>query len=104
MALLSGIRDKIADGLFEYSKHAVDQSIVRGIAVHELREAIAGGAVVEDYPDDRYGPSCLIGGRTAAGRSLHVQCSYPSRSLVRIITLYEPDPQRWTDLRTRRRS
>lgn len=67
-----------------------------------MREAIAAGEVIEDYPDDKYGPSCLIYGKTRAQRPLHVQCSYPSRPLVRVITLYEPDPEKWIDNRTRR--
>ena len=32
-----------------------------------------------------------------------VHCSYPSRDLVKIITLYEPDPNRWIDFEIRRR-
>jgi hypothetical protein len=102
MALVDDIRNKIASGQFEFSQHAVDQSIVRHISVQELREAIAGGDVIEDYPDDKYGPSCLVFGATLAGRPLHIQCSYPSRPVVKIITLYEPDPQRWIDSKVRR--
>jgi hypothetical protein len=102
MALIDDIRDKIASGQFEFSQHAVDQSIVRHISVQELREAIAGGDVIEDYPDDKYGPSCLVLGATLANRPLHIQCSYPSRPVVKIITLYEPDPQRWIDFKVRR--
>ena len=104
MAIIDDIREKIASGQFEFSQHAVDQSIVRHISVQELREAIAGGDVIEDYPDDKYGPSCLVFGVTLAGRPLHIQCSYPSRSVVKIITLYEPDPQRWIDFKVRRPS
>jgi hypothetical protein len=37
------IRQKIAADTFEYSKHAVDQSIARDISVQELREAISTG-------------------------------------------------------------
>lgn len=96
------IREKIASGDFEFSQHAVDQSIRRRISVQELREAIAVGEVIEDYPDDRYGPSCLIFGTTEAGRPIHVQCSYPSRPLVKIVTLYEPEPAQWVDSRQRR--
>ncbi|CAN5705555.1 DUF4258 domain-containing protein [soil metagenome] len=103
MSLIGQIRQKIARDEFEFSQHAVDQSIVRRIRVRELREAIAGGEVIEDYPDDKYGPSCLLLGFTTEGRPLHVQCSYPSRPLVKIITLYEPDSNRWLDYRTRRR-
>jgi hypothetical protein len=58
--------------------------------------------VIEDYPDDKYGPTCLVLGFTQAGRPLHVQCSHPDRPLIRIVTAYEPDPELWTDLRARR--
>jgi hypothetical protein len=57
--------------------------------------------VIEQYPDDKFGPSCLILGYTKAGRPLHVQCSYPSRPLLKIITLYQPDPTLWIDYRVR---
>lgn len=102
MRLIPEIREKVARDQFEFSQHAVDQSILRRISVPEVREAIASGEVIEDYPDDKYGPSCLVLGFTAAGRPLHVQCSYPSRPLVKIITLYEPDPELWIDFRERR--
>ena len=103
MSLLDGIRAKIARREYEYSKHAVDQSIVRDISVAEVEEAIANQSeVIEDYPDDKYGASCLVLAFTKSGRALHVQCSYPSRSLIKIITLYEPDPDRWIDHRTRK--
>ena len=104
MAIIDDIREKIASDQFELSQHAVDQSIVRHISVQELREAIAIGEIIEDYPTDKYGPSCLVFGVTLARRPLHIQCSYPSRPLVRIITLYEPDPQRWIDGKVRRPS
>lgn len=71
--------------------------------MQEVREAIANGEVIEDYPEDKYGPTCLILGFTQAGRPLHVQCSYPSRVLVKIVTLYEPDPEAWIDFKVRRR-
>ncbi len=102
MSLIDDIRAKVASDQFEFSKHAVDQSIQRGIDVREVREAIAAGSVIEDSPGDKYGPSCLVLGFTATGRPLHVQCSHPTRPLVKIITLYEPDPDQWIDLRTRK--
>jgi len=102
MALIEDIQRKIRADQFEFSKHATDQSIIRRISVAELRQAIENGEIIEDYPDDKYGPSCLIFGATLQGRPLHLQCSYPSRALVKIITLYEPDPARWIDYRMRR--
>jgi len=96
------IRHKVETDQFEYSQHAVDQSILRHISVQELREAMASGEIIEDYPEDKYGTSCLILGWTAAGRPLHVQCSYPSRPLIKVVTVYEPDPELWREFRERR--
>ena len=102
-SMLDEIRRKIVAGQFEFSRHAVNQSIIRHIGVQELREAIRNGVIIEDYPDDKYGPSCLIFGVTSQGRPIHIQCSYPSRPVVKIITLYQPDARRWVDFKVRRR-
>lgn len=96
------IRRKVKEDRFEFSRHAVDQSIQRRISVREIREALASGELIEDYPHDKYGPSCLIMGITAGRRALHIHCSHPSRTLVKIITLYEPDPGSWIDFKVRR--
>jgi hypothetical protein len=105
MGILEEIQNKMLRRQYEFSKHAVDQSIIRDISVVEVEEAISGRSeVVEDYPDDKYGPSCLILGFTKAGRPLHLQCSYPSRPLIKIITLYEPDPDLWVDFRIRKQN
>lgn len=54
MALLDDIRVKIAARQYEFSKHAVDQTIIRGIGVAELEEAISSRSeVIEDYPEDK---------------------------------------------------
>ena len=100
--MIDRIRNKVQDGQFELTKHAVDQSIIRHISMAELHEAIDSGVIIEDYPADKYGPSCLLLGSTRTGRPLHVQCSYPSRDLVKIITLYEPDSSEWIDGKVRR--
>ena len=94
MTLLDEICAKIRSGQFELSEHAVEQSSIRHISLSEVREAIEDSEIVENYPNDKYGPSCLILGFTQLKRPLHIQCSYPSRPLVKIITLYEPDPLR----------
>lgn len=103
MGMLEEIQSKILRRQYEFSKHAVDQSIIREISVAEMAEAISGGGeIIEDYPEDKYGPSCLILGFTKTGRPLHIQCSYSSRPLIKIITLYEPDPDLWVDFRVRK--
>ena len=100
--MIRELRSKMASDQFEFTEHSVHQSIIRRISVQEIREAFAKSQLVEDYPDDKYGPSCLVLGFTLADRPLHILCSHPSRPLVRIVTLYEPDPDEWIDYRTRR--
>ncbi len=100
--MIDKIRAKIAAGLFEFSKHAVDQSLLRRISIQELREAVEAGEIIEDYQGDKYGPSCLIFGLTTENRPLHLQCSYPSRPLLKIITIYEPDADLWIDFKVRK--
>jgi hypothetical protein len=102
--MIGEIKHKFANEEFEFSKHAADQSILRGIAVKEIREAVSAGEIIEDYPFDKYGPSCLIFGFTAEERPLHIQCSHPSRAIIKIVTCYEPAPNKWIDFRTRRKS
>jgi hypothetical protein len=62
--LIEEIRQKVGNDQFKFSKYAVDQSILRSIRVQEVREAISTGQIIENYPDDKYGPSCLISGLT----------------------------------------
>ena len=83
-----------------FTEHAIRQMIKRQILDDEVRDAILSGEVIEDYPADKYSPSCLLLGVTQAGRPLHVQCSAPPR--VRVVTVYEPDPAEWIENRQRR--
>lgn len=103
MAVLDEIRHKIGQGQYEFSKHAVDQTIIRSIRIAEIEEAIENRSeIIETYPDDKYGASCLILGFIQRGRPLHIQCSYPDRPLIKIVTVYEPDDDSWIDYRVRK--
>ena len=101
---IGAIRARIAARQYLLSKHAADQMIRREITASEIEQAVRGRSeVIENYPSDKYGPSCLVLGYTDSERPLHVQCTYPESGPVKIVTVYEPDPSRWTDMRIRRR-
>jgi hypothetical protein len=93
--MIEAIREKIQSENFELSVHALTRSIQRGILLEEICESILDGEIIETYPDDRYGPSCLIMGFTTLGRPIHSQCSYPVRPLLKVITVYEPSIEKW---------
>jgi len=61
----------------------------------EVRRVIAGGEVIEDYPEDARGPSCLLLGYGDQDRPIHVVCA-PRDDYLAIITAYLPDPQEWS--------
>ena len=101
-SIILELQDKVKNNAFEYSEHAVTQSIPRNITVQEVKEVFEIAEVIEDYPTDKYGPSLLVLGFTHSQRPIHIQCSYPSRPVVKIVTVYEPDPPRWSNHRIRR--
>ena len=102
-SLIEEIRSKMISDRFILSVHAETASRLRGISEEEIIQSILNGEIIEDYPNDRYGPSCLIFGYTETGRPLHVQITYPTRDPLRIVTTYEPDPKRWIDNWIRRK-
>ena len=93
--MIDTLRQKISRGQVEYSLHAVRQMIAREISPEEVVQTMLAGEVIENYPDDKYGPSCLVCGMTKSSRVLHVQCTHPSRPLVKVVTAYEPGPAEW---------
>ena len=67
MKIVVEIQEKFANEQFEFSQHALDRTILRKISVQEIREASQTAELLEDYPHDKYGPSCLLLGFTLAG-------------------------------------
>ncbi|MBI2082833.1 MAG: DUF4258 domain-containing protein [Deltaproteobacteria bacterium] len=70
----------------------------------EIREAVTSGEIIESYPKDRPVPSCLIYGNTKKRRPLHIVCAplLGEETLV-IITVYEPDPDKWINFKRRKK-
>ncbi len=58
--------------------------------------------IIEDYPNDPRGPSCLVLGFTAQNLPIHVLCGMREPKVLIIITVYRPDPDKWIDWQIRR--
>ena len=95
-------RLQLAAGAYVLSEHAYVRAVERNISAEELRSAGRVCELLEEYLDDKYGPSCLALGYTLAGRPLHIQMSLMDGPVVKLITVYVPDPSEWTDDRGRR--
>ena len=66
----------------------------RMITVDEIRDAVLAGEVIEEYPEDQRGASCLVL-YTKQNRVIHVVCA-PKPEYLAIITAYLPAPDQWT--------
>jgi hypothetical protein len=84
--------------------HAVQQMSrpERMISPAEVRSVVNTGEVIEDYPEDVRGHSCLLLGHGTDHRPLHVVCA-PKAEYLAIITAYLPSSDQWeADWRTRK--
>ena len=80
MKTLLQIQRQLADGEFEFSRHAFRRVVERNIREQEIREAGTKAEVIENYPDDKYSPSALLLGFTGAGRPRIFRYRMQSRS------------------------
>ncbi len=99
---LNTIRQKLMQNHFEFSRHAFKRAVERNISDIEISQAAEVVEIIEDYPDDKHFPSCLLLGFTHGGRPLHIQASRADTEFVKIITLYEPDEIEWINYAKRR--
>jgi len=94
--MLSSVREAAGKKRL-FLPHAVRQMTRpdRMIRASEVRTVIELGEVIEDYPDDPRGHSCLILGYGRDGRPVHVVCS-PKRDFLAVITAYLPEHAEWS--------
>jgi hypothetical protein len=88
---------------FLFLPHAIRQMSRpdRLITTLEIRNVVEHGEIIEDYPEDVRGHSCLMLGRGEDNRAIHVVCS-PKDEYLAIITAYLPDEGEWlNDFRVR---
>lgn len=83
--------------------HAIERMFERGISETDVRDVLENGEEIEAHPQDVPFPSRLMLGY-CGGRPVHVLASDDSSLRVTvIITVYEPDPNRWDPTFKRRR-
>ncbi len=83
--------------------HAIKQMsrADRMISVEEISMAVFNGEVIEEYPNDERGESCLVF-HLSKNRAIHVVCA-PRTEYLAIITAYVPSPDQWSrDYKERR--
>lgn len=101
--ILQQVREKANQRLL-FLPHAIRQMSRpdRMITTMEVENSVKTGEVIEDYPNDSRGHSCLILGFGQDNRPIHVVCA-PKTEYLTIITAYCPDINDWSsDFRRRK--
>lgn len=103
-ATFANVKESIRSGAVHVSVHALDEAAADDLLLQDIEAATLAAECIEDYPDDRRGPSCLVRCEIRAS-AVHALWGFdePHRRAI-LITVYRPDPERWdNDFRTRRR-
>jgi hypothetical protein len=103
-AIITDVQRKISARLYRLTVHAEREREADRITIRELEEALCSPhcQVIEHYPEDPRGASCLVLGFTEQDLPIHTVCGISLPDMLIIITIYRLDPALWIDWRVRR--
>ena len=94
---------KCAEKRILYTTHAINRMNMesRLISIDEVEYKIYNGRIIEEYPHDKRGHSCLLNSEVNS-RPIHVVCA-PKDDYLAIITAYLPNKDKWEENFSKRR-
>jgi hypothetical protein len=97
------VKEAIRTGSKYVSIHAGEEAMRDDVPLDDIEAATQVAECIEDYPDDPRGASCLLLCEID-GKPVHALWGFDDQRLRAIlITVYRPDPGRWSnDFRKRR--
>jgi len=93
-AIAERLSQQAATGQFRVTAHAHQEMVEDDVQLDDVVDVLRRATVIENYPDHRRGPCCLVCGEDHSGRHLHVVCT-TALDLAVIITVYEPTLPKW---------
>lgn len=88
----------IAQERVHVSEHAYDEAVEDNLSAVEVLDETANGEAIEDYPIDPRSPSCLVLLTVDEGSPVHAVWAFDDGSGQAIlVTVYRPDPNRWSE-------
>ena len=93
-------KDRIA-----FKRHSILRMYERKILADEVKEVLMSGEIIENYPEDRPLPSCLVLGYASNQRPIHAVVAVDEReSMLWVITVYIPSTDEWDEGFNRRKA
>ena len=97
MTLLDRIRELVAKGTVDVSRHGYRELAADDISLEDLIDGLAQAKVVEEYLDYFKGPAILLLQRDREGGPVHVLWGIPKgkEQPAVLVTAYRPKPEKW---------
>jgi len=99
--ILERIRAQATAEDIRITQHAQQEMAEENVTLDEVLQAIATAQILENYPEHKRGPCCLLNGVTDNRRHVHIVCTTAQPVLI-VITVYEPKLPRWVTPTQRR--
>lgn len=96
---INEIKAKVLEELYVYTYHADIERQSDGLTFTQIETALLNGEILEQYPNEQRGESCLILGYSDEV-PIHVVCGWRGEK-VSIITVYIPKPPKFINPKTR---
>ncbi len=93
------IKKNVRNQEYDLSLHAHNERQEEQITTSDIEKVLLKGDIIEKYPNDPRGESCLVGG-IVSEKPLHVVCGTRGNRLL-IVTVYRPKLPVWIDYKTR---
>jgi hypothetical protein len=102
--IVESLQTKVREKKYRLTSHAEKERESDHVTMREIEEAVLSERceVIEDYPTDPRGSSCLMLGFTKAPLPIHMVCGHLHEPEFLVITIYRPDPVQWIEWRTRK--
>ena len=101
---ISDIQASILKHRIRITDHADEEALNDRLGIDEIIFSVLHGEIIEDYPNDKPYPSCLVLGTNPSGDPIHsVWAHNKGNGWSVLVTVYRPDKQLWINLRIRRK-
>ncbi len=95
------IRKEVENQSYEMSIHADDERLNDELTIEQIEFVLKDCEIIETYPFDPRGESCLVYGTIRENIPVHVLCGENFLGHLFIITVYIPTMPKWLNPRTR---
>ena len=101
---IADIIESIKTDKIRITDHADEEIYNDNLSFEEVFISIVNGEIIENYPDDKPYPSCLIFGENFKNEPIHSVWAYNKETKASVlITAYRPDSDKWVKWKRRKK-